>query len=130
VPIETERLVLRRLAMGDLDEFVVLHRDPEAVRFVDALDRTCTCRYAFGAWRLHRVEIRAGVDNTRSRAIPERLGFTQEGVAREAKRAGGRSADQVVYAILATDRLVRDSLTRIVGCGSCFWGNHDPRGGC
>ncbi len=39
VLIETGRLVLRRLAMGDLDEFVVLHRDPEVVRFVGALDR-------------------------------------------------------------------------------------------
>ncbi len=64
--------------------------------------------HAFGAWRLHRVEIRAGVNNTRSRAIPESLGFTQEGVAHEAERVGGRYADQVVYAILATDRPVRD----------------------
>ncbi len=64
--------------------------------------------HAFRAWRLHRVEIRADVDNTRSRAIPERLGFTQEGVAREAERVGDHYADQVVYAILATDRLVHD----------------------
>jgi RimJ/RimL family protein N-acetyltransferase len=63
--------------------------------------------YAFGTWRLHRVEIRAGVDNMRSRAIPERLGFTQEGVAREAELVGGRYVNQVVYATLATDRLVR-----------------------
>lgn len=37
--IETERLALRQLAMDDLDEFVALHRDPEVVRFVRALDR-------------------------------------------------------------------------------------------
>ncbi|MFZ2112632.1 MAG: GNAT family N-acetyltransferase [Solirubrobacteraceae bacterium] len=55
--------------------------------------------HAFGTWRLHRVEIRAGVDNMRSRAIAERLGFTQEGVAHEAERVGGRYVDQVVYAI-------------------------------
>ncbi len=64
--------------------------------------------HALGTWRLHRVEIRAGVDNTRSRAIAERLGFTQEGVVREAERVGGRYIDQVVYATLATDWLVRD----------------------
>ena len=64
--------------------------------------------HAFGAWRLHRVEIRAGVENTRSRAISERLGFTQEGVVREAERVGDSYIDQVVYATLASDWLVRD----------------------
>jgi RimJ/RimL family protein N-acetyltransferase len=39
VAIETERLLLRRLVMADLDEFVVLHGDPEVVRFVRTLDR-------------------------------------------------------------------------------------------
>jgi RimJ/RimL family protein N-acetyltransferase len=39
VRIETERLLLRRLAMADLEELVALHRDPEVVRFVRTLDR-------------------------------------------------------------------------------------------
>jgi ribosomal-protein-serine acetyltransferase len=59
--------------------------------------------HAFGTWRLHRVEIRAAVDNTRSCAIPERLGFTHEGVAREAERIGERYVDQVVYSTLADE---------------------------
>jgi ribosomal-protein-serine acetyltransferase len=58
--------------------------------------------HAFMVWRLHRVEIRAAVDNARSRAVPERLGFIQEGVAREAERIGDRYIDQVVYSMLAT----------------------------
>jgi ribosomal-protein-serine acetyltransferase len=57
--------------------------------------------HAFGIWRLHRVEIRAAADNASSRAIPERLGFTQEGIAREAERIGDSYVDQVVYATLA-----------------------------
>ena len=56
--------------------------------------------HAFGVWQLHRVEIRAAVNNTRSRAIPERLGFNQEGVLRAAERIGKRYTDQVVYAML------------------------------
>jgi ribosomal-protein-serine acetyltransferase len=44
--------------------------------------------------------IRAGVDNARSRAIPERLGFTQEGVLREEGRGVEGFHDLVVYGLL------------------------------
>jgi len=54
--------------------------------------------HAIGALRLHRVEIRAGVENTRSRAIPERLGFHEEGTVRAAERIGSRVIDHVIYA--------------------------------
>jgi ribosomal-protein-serine acetyltransferase len=60
--------------------------------------------YAFDAWQLNRVEIRVGVDNARSRAIPERLGFTQEGILQQAEYVGGRYIDHVVYALLASGR--------------------------
>jgi ribosomal-protein-serine acetyltransferase len=59
--------------------------------------------HAFGAWGLHRVEIRAATGNVRSRAIPLRLGFREEGVLREAERVDERWLDHVVYARLATD---------------------------
>lgn len=65
--------------------------------------------HAFGVWKLNRVEIHAGVDNERSRAIPERLGFTQEGVLRQAERVGERFVDHVVYAILADEWKARQS---------------------
>ncbi|MEY2535308.1 MAG: ribosomal-protein-serine acetyltransferase [bacterium] len=58
---------------------------------------------AVGAWALNRVEIQAAVDNRRSRAIPERLGFREEGVRRQAERHGDRYLDLVVYAMLAAD---------------------------
>jgi ribosomal-protein-serine acetyltransferase len=59
--------------------------------------------HAFHVWDLHRVVIEAVVDNSRSRAIPERLGFTEEGVLRQAKLVGGRYEDAALYAILAPD---------------------------
>jgi ribosomal-protein-serine acetyltransferase len=55
---------------------------------------------AFGEIGLHRVVIRAGVENVRSRAIPERLGFTQEGVLRGEGRGSGGFHDLVVYGLL------------------------------
>jgi ribosomal-protein-serine acetyltransferase len=55
---------------------------------------------AFEEWGLHRVEIHVAPDNRRSRAIPERLGFREEGVLREAGRVGGGYLDNVVYGLL------------------------------
>jgi ribosomal-protein-serine acetyltransferase len=59
--------------------------------------------HAFSTWRLNRVLIQAAVGNARSRAIPERLGFREEGTLRQVERVGGRMLDGVVYAMLATD---------------------------
>jgi ribosomal-protein-serine acetyltransferase len=55
---------------------------------------------AFAEFGVHRVVIRAGVENTRSRAIPERLGFSFEGVARGEGRGMGGFYDLAVYAVL------------------------------
>jgi ribosomal-protein-serine acetyltransferase len=59
--------------------------------------------HALSAWRLNRVEIRAAVENRRSRAIPERLGFRQEGTLRQAELIDGRYLDSVMYSMLAAD---------------------------
>lgn len=59
--------------------------------------------HAFGTWKLNRIEIRAAPANHRSRAIPERLGFVEEGTLRQAERIGDRYLDSVVYGMLASD---------------------------
>jgi ribosomal-protein-serine acetyltransferase len=60
--------------------------------------------HAFREWKLHRVQIRAATGNAKSRAIPERLGFTQEGILREAERVGGAYQDLVLYGLLVGER--------------------------
>ncbi|HSL10416.1 MAG TPA: GNAT family protein [Actinomycetota bacterium] len=56
---------------------------------------------AFDRLELHRVLIRAAVSNVRSRAVAERLGFTEEGVLREAGLVDtGEYLDLVAYGIL------------------------------
>jgi ribosomal-protein-serine acetyltransferase len=59
--------------------------------------------HAFNVWKLTRVEIRAGVLNARSRAIPQRLGFREEGVLPSAERIGTRVIDHVIYAMTARE---------------------------
>ena len=59
--------------------------------------------HALRVWGLQRVEIEAAVDNTRSRAVAERLGFQPEGLRRQAHKIGGRHYDVVVYSMLAPD---------------------------
>jgi ribosomal-protein-serine acetyltransferase len=59
--------------------------------------------HALVEWDLNRVEIRVATENRRSRAIPERLGFREEGILRQAERVGARYVDAVVYSMLAAD---------------------------
>ena len=65
---------------------------------------TAACRVlldeAFDVVGLHRVCIRAGVTNLRSRAVPERLGFVEEGVLRGEGSGTGGFYDLVVYGML------------------------------
>jgi ribosomal-protein-serine acetyltransferase len=60
-------------------------------------------RYAFEAYGLNRVEIRVGTENGRSRAIPERLGFSHEGTLRAAEWVGERFIDHEVYGLLVDE---------------------------
>jgi ribosomal-protein-serine acetyltransferase len=57
--------------------------------------------HALTAWQLNRVEILVATENRRSRAIPERLGFREEGTLRQLHLVGGRYLDCASYSMLA-----------------------------
>jgi ribosomal-protein-serine acetyltransferase len=59
--------------------------------------------HAVSVRNLNRIEIRAAVGNARSRALPQRLGFREEGILREAERVGDAYLDVVVYSVLASE---------------------------
>ena len=68
---------------------------------------TRACRallsYAFDELRLNRVEIFVATGNTRSHAIPQRLGFLREGTMRQMAWHYDRFLDLVLYSILADE---------------------------
>jgi ribosomal-protein-serine acetyltransferase len=57
--------------------------------------------YLFDELGLNCVEIGCAVGNARSAAIPERLGFTREGVLRQREWLYDHFVDHVVYSLLA-----------------------------
>jgi ribosomal-protein-serine acetyltransferase len=59
--------------------------------------------HAFTALSLHRMEIRAAVDNKRSRTVAERAGYRHEGVCRGAEWLHDRFVDHAVYGVTAPD---------------------------
>ncbi len=52
---------------------------------------------------LNRIVIRASLDNARSRALAERLGFTQEGIQREGYLLHGSYVDTMMYSMLSRE---------------------------
>jgi ribosomal-protein-serine acetyltransferase len=53
--------------------------------------------------RLNRIEIRCAPENLASRAVPLRLGFTEEGLHRQVLAIHGGFQDLIMYAMLAKD---------------------------
>lgn len=64
---------------------------------------TALLEQAFGPLRLHRVALRVDSSNKRSRAVATRLGFTEEGLEREAISVAGERRDDVIFGLLADD---------------------------
>lgn len=64
--------------------------------------------YGFNELDLHRIQIRCDSINVRSKAIPERLGFTLEGVVREYyKHEDGTFSDSLIYGLLRNEWVLK-----------------------
>jgi len=54
---------------------------------------------------LHRIEAHVATDNLKSQRVPEKLGFSLEGIARAIELVNGEWLDHVQYSLLARDAL-------------------------
>jgi len=60
--------------------------------------------YLFNELHLHRVTIRCAEENKRSRSVAERLGFTLEGISRDAEFLYDHFVNHAVYGLLKGDK--------------------------
>ena len=67
--------------------------------------RSCALlvNYAFTELGLNRVEIRCAIQNEKSRAIPEKLGFKNEGTIRDGEWLHDKFVDLVIYGMLSRE---------------------------
>lgn len=63
--------------------------------------------YLFGEFGLNRIQINCNVENTKSRAIPERLEFQLEGIHRQVEFFDNHFGDWAIYAMLKQDWKVK-----------------------
>jgi ribosomal-protein-serine acetyltransferase len=54
--------------------------------------------------QLNRIEIKCGIENFKSKTIPEKLNFTKEGVIRQGELLYDKFIDLNLYSLLKTDR--------------------------
>lgn len=56
--------------------------------------------HCFKELSLNRIEIKCGIGNEKSRAIPQKLQFKQEGILRQAELLNGKFIDLYLYAMI------------------------------
>ena len=61
-------------------------------------------RLGFGELNLNRITLAAAIDNYRSRAVAERLGFVLEGTLRVAEWINDHLVDHALYSLLKRER--------------------------
>ncbi|GAF02565.1 GNAT family N-acetyltransferase [Saccharicrinis fermentans] len=62
------------------------------------------CNYAFDQLNMNRIQIRCGKGNMSSKKVPQRLGFTYEGIIREGEWVNDKYIDLESYSLLKKER--------------------------
>ena len=60
--------------------------------------------YCFAELKLNRLEIKCGTENKKSQAIPERIGFTKEGIIRQGEFLYDHFIDLYLYSLLQKEQ--------------------------
>jgi ribosomal-protein-serine acetyltransferase len=101
-----------------LHDIVLRHRNASVGYWIDRafsgrgiVTRACRAivTQGFRNYHLHRIEIRCATANALSAAIPKRLGFTREGILREAEWLYDHWVDLLVFSMLEQDWTTRAS---------------------
>ena len=71
--------------------------------------------HLFDEVELNRVTMRVAAGNARSRAIPERLGFVEEGTIRDGEWLNDHYVDSVVYGLLRRDMPIKGASQPLAG---------------
>jgi ribosomal-protein-serine acetyltransferase len=77
-------------------------------------------RHAFNTWKLNRVVIECATENTRSRGVPERLGFKLEGVTRQGEWLHDHYVDHAIYSQLSREFAGRYRNVAVIANRTCL----------
>ena len=69
------------------------------------ITRSCAAliQFCFNDLKMNRIEIKCGTENLKSKSIPEKLNFTDEGIIRQGEWLYDRFIDLNLYALLKSD---------------------------
>lgn len=82
--------------------------------------------YAFETLGFNRIEIKCEENNRKSKALPERLGFTKEGIMRSGEKLYGKYSNLLVYSLLKDEWVEKKKSERI--CPICGEDNNCQSG--
>lgn len=82
---------------GELGYWVRTDRHRRGIAFAASV---ALLRFAFETKKLHKVKVRANVENKRSLKLIRKLGFVKEGISRDDLKVDGQWGDHIYFSML------------------------------